>query len=96
MQKEEISLTADELDFETNTKNDATKNLDEQTKKATKTKSNSTKKTENTKVFFKEQFVKSKEYLRKRDLINALLESDKTYSKTEVETIIKNYLEGEI
>ncbi len=44
-------------------------------------------------MFYKEQFLKSKLYKQKKDLINTLLEDEKMYTKNDVENIIKKYLE---
>lgn len=46
--------------------------------------------------FSKEQFLKSKSYSTKKDLINALLKDEDTYSEEEVNQIINTYLKGEI
>lgn len=44
--------------------------------------------------FKKSSFLDSKKY--KRDLINALLEDDKEYTKSEVDTIIDNFRKGKV
>ncbi|WP_338102521.1 hypothetical protein [Methanolapillus millepedarum] len=41
--------------------------------------------------FSKEQFLKSPKYRSKRDVLNAILENDKKYTKTEVENAIKRF-----
>ena len=43
----------------------------------------------------KEQIVNSKTFINNRDLLNAVLEN-KSYSKTEVNEIIKNYKKGKV
>lgn len=48
---------------------------------------------EKTKKFYKEQFLKSENYKNQKDLLNALLKDGEKYSKTDVEKIIKKYLE---
>ncbi len=52
-----------------------------------------TKKTEN--KFTKSQVLTSKKFTNK-DLINAILEDDKTYTLKEVETIINDYLKRKV
>lgn len=44
--------------------------------------------------FYKEDFLKSRIYRKKRDLIQALLTENETYTKNDVDKIIKKYLEG--
>lgn len=46
------------------------------------------------KKFTKAQFVKSQRFLNRRDILNALLDEDKSYSIAEVEAIIKDFLAG--
>lgn len=48
---------------------------------------------EKIKKFYKEQFLKSDLYKDKKDLINALLKENEMYSKSDVEKIIKKYME---
>lgn len=45
--------------------------------------------------FTKEQIVNSRIFIDNRDLLNAILE-DKSYSKKEVDEIIKNYKKGKV
>lgn len=45
--------------------------------------------------YTKEQIVNSKTFINNRDLLNAVLEN-KSYSKTEVNEIIKNYKKGKV
>ena len=45
--------------------------------------------------FSKEQIVNSKTFINNRDLLNAVLE-DKSYSKKEINEIIKNYKKGKV
>ncbi len=52
------------------------------------------KKTEN--KFTKSQVLASKKLPYSKDLINAILEDDKTYTLKEVETEINKYLKGEV
>ena len=42
--------------------------------------------------YTKQQFLKGKAFAKHKDLINALLDSSKKYSKDEVKTLIDNYL----
>ena len=44
--------------------------------------------------FTKKQFVTSRKFPNRKDLVNALLEEGKTYSIKEVEDIINNFLYG--
>lgn len=46
------------------------------------------------KKFTKAQFVKSKRFANRRDILNALLDEKKEYSIAEVEEIIKDFLTG--
>ena len=43
--------------------------------------------------FYKEQFIKSKKYKYKKDLLNALLEENILYTEEQVKKLINNYLE---
>ena len=45
--------------------------------------------------FKKEQIVNSKTFIENRDLLKAILE-DKSYSKKEINEIIKNYKKGKV
>ena len=45
--------------------------------------------------FTKEQIVNSRTFIDNRDLLNAILE-DKSYSKKEVDEIIKDYKKGKV
>lgn len=42
-------------------------------------------------VFTKEQLVKADRWFNRRDLLNALLEDDKTYTIEQVDDLIKEY-----
>ncbi len=44
--------------------------------------------------FTKAQIVNSNKYVVRRDALNALLETDKTYSTTEVDNILKKFDKG--
>lgn len=44
--------------------------------------------------FSKEQLVKSRKYVHRRDALNALLVDDKTYSSSQVDEILKRFDEG--
>jgi hypothetical protein len=44
----------------------------------------------------KESYLKAKAYKWKVDLINALLDDDKYYTKAEVDALIDNYLKSEV
>ena len=45
--------------------------------------------------YTKEQIVNSKTFINNRDLLNAVLEN-KSYSKKEINEIIKNYMKGKV
>ena len=53
-------------------------------------------KVEDSKVlkFSKKQFVESKRFAKRKDLVNVLLKEDEMYSIVEVESLIKNFLYG--
>lgn len=44
--------------------------------------------------FSKKQFVESQRFAKRRDLVNALLDDNETYSIAEVELKITNFLSG--
>lgn len=44
--------------------------------------------------FTKEQLVKSRKYVHRRDALNALLKDDQQYSFAQVDTILKKFDEG--
>lgn len=44
----------------------------------------------------KEVLLTSKKFKDKRDLLNTILENDKSYTFSEVESKIKEFLEGEV
>lgn len=48
----------------------------------------------NSQTFTKDQLVKSKKYVHRRDALNALLKDNKPYSFTEVDGILKQFDEG--
>lgn len=50
--------------------------------------------TETLTTFRKEQFLKSKKYVKYHDLIDALLDDKKQYTITQVDKAIENYLKG--
>ena len=54
-----------------------------------------TKKT-NAVLYTKEQLLQSDRYKHKVDLLNALLDSGKTYSRDEVDNIIKKHMKGKV
>ena len=47
-------------------------------------------------TFSKDKLLKSKKFEKRRDILNALLKADKEYTITEVEEIIKQYMEKEV
>ncbi len=46
--------------------------------------------------FTKEQLLKSQTYQERRDLVNALLDDSKKYTKEQVDTMIGEYLKGQV
>lgn len=66
------------------------------TEKITTKEKETVKKTavENTPQFTKEQLLKSARFARRRDLLGALLDDNKTYTIAETETAIDKYLKG--
>ncbi len=46
--------------------------------------------------FTKEQLAASKTYRKRKDLINALLEDGKLYTKETVDKMIANYMKGKV
>lgn len=47
-------------------------------------------------TFTRQQLLKSKKYAEKKDLINALLVDDRSYSMAEVEEILNGFLKGKV
>lgn len=47
-------------------------------------------------TFTKEQLVRSKKYLGREDLLNALLDADKAYTTDDVDKLINDYLKKEV
>lgn len=48
------------------------------------------------KTFTKEQLLQSKKFMHQKDLINALLEANKSYSLEDVNKILDNFLKGDV
>lgn len=46
--------------------------------------------------YTKNQIVKSKTFINNKDLLNAILKDDKSYSKQEINKIIENYKKGKV
>lgn len=46
--------------------------------------------------FYKKQLVASKKYSRYKDLLNAVLKDDSTYSIDEVDELIENFMKGKV
>lgn len=46
--------------------------------------------------FSKQAFLRNEYYRRKEDLLNALLEDDKTYATAEVDNLIGDFLKGKV
>lgn len=57
-----------------------------------------TDKSETNKVtaFAKNQILGSTKYAHKRDLLNALLKEDKTYTSEQVDGLIQKFMEGKV
>lgn len=47
-------------------------------------------------VYTKEQLAASKKYANRRDLIGALLESGKTYTRAETDALIEQFMKGKV
>lgn len=54
------------------------------------------KEAESAAIFTKQQLVTSKKYAEKKDLLNALLVDDRSYSMAEVEEILDGFLKGKV
>ena len=50
----------------------------------------------NEKSYLKEAYLKSKKYKDKKDLINTLLEDNKSYTENQVNKLIDNYLKRKV
>lgn len=46
--------------------------------------------------FTKEQLVKSKAFSRQRDILMAILDADKTYTKAQVENLVSEFLKRKV
>lgn len=46
--------------------------------------------------YTKNQIIKSKTFIDNKDLLNAILKEDKSYSKQEINKIIENYKKGKV
>jgi hypothetical protein len=46
--------------------------------------------------FTKEQLVQSKRYMDRIDLLNVLLQTDKSYSLEEVDDLMNNFMKGKV
>ena len=46
--------------------------------------------------YTKKQIIKSKTFIDNKDLLNAVLKEDKSYSKQEINKIIENYKKGKV
>jgi hypothetical protein len=46
--------------------------------------------------FTKEQLLQSKRYIDRTDLLNVLLEADKSYSLEEVDGLIEDFMKGKV
>ena len=51
---------------------------------------------ENPVTFTKNQLITSKKYTEKKDLLNALLVDDRSYSMAEVEETLNGFLKGKV
>lgn len=63
---------------------------------AKRTNSTENSSTEIEQKFSKEQICASVQYAKRRDLVDALLEEGKQYTKTEVDELIKKYMKGTV
>lgn len=46
--------------------------------------------------YSKEQLISSERYVKRRDLLGALLKDGKDYSVEEVDTLLENYMKGKV
>ncbi len=46
--------------------------------------------------FSKEQLLQSKKYAQQKDLLNALLATDREYTAAQVDTVIDDFLKGKV
>lgn len=47
-------------------------------------------------TFFKDQLVQSKHFVRSRDALNVLLENEKKYTISQVETLLADFMKGKV
>jgi len=47
-------------------------------------------------TFTKEDFLKSKKYCNRKDIVNALLKNEQSYSFEEVDDLIEKYMKGKV
>lgn len=47
-------------------------------------------------TYTKEQLIRSRRYMNRRDLLGALLKDEKRYTLGEVDTAIENYMKGKV
>lgn len=47
-------------------------------------------------MYSKEQIIKSKKYIKHRDLLNALLDDEKQYTIEEIEKLISDFMKGKV
>lgn len=59
-------------------------------------KNKNNEKNESSKIFTKQSFLKSKEYKKYFDIINALCDDDKLYTKKQIDSKISQYLKGRV
>lgn len=46
--------------------------------------------------YSKEQLIRSERYMKRRDLVGALLKDGKAYSLEEVDALLDNYMKGKV
>lgn len=46
--------------------------------------------------YSKEQLIRSARYMRRRDLLGALLQDDKAYTLEEVDALVDNFMKGKV
>ena len=47
-------------------------------------------------LFTKEQIISSKKYANRRDVLGAILSSDKTYTSEQVESLLDKFMKGKV
>ena len=87
------TVTTDDA-VKTDEKNEGKKGKKDKDPKGKKDKDPKAEKAEKVLTYSKKQFVNSKKFAKRKDILNALLEDGKMYSIAQVEEIINDFLYG--